>query len=141
MKGVSAVIAVILILMIVVALAALAYTWFTGIFSSLTETAGSSIEGTTESMSKQFSLDSVTCNSAGTNVQIAIRNTGDGSLNASQVALYYNGVPYANQTPNGGMIGEGAIGYFQFSPSGGCASDQIVRVSIENGVSLSASVA
>ena len=86
MKGVSAVIAVILILMIVVALAALAYTWFTGIFSSLTETTGENIMDTTESMSKQFSLDAASCSSG--DLQFTIRNTGSGTLSAGSVAAF-----------------------------------------------------
>ncbi|MFH1473301.1 MAG: archaellin/type IV pilin N-terminal domain-containing protein [Candidatus Aenigmatarchaeota archaeon] len=92
MKGVSAVIAIILILMIVVALAALAYTWFTGIFSDLTASAGESITQSTSQMSLSFSLESVTCGTAGcpsgSTLTVVIRNTGTGDIVADSVGVY-----------------------------------------------------
>ena len=134
MKGVSAVIAVILILMIVVALAALAYTWFTGIFSSLTESAGENIMDTTESMSKQFALDAVGC--SGGTLSVSVRNTGSGSLDAANVAIYLDGVVKTHSVT--GTIAEGAVRAYSISSSGCVAnSGQVVRVTIENGVSNS----
>ena len=133
MKGVSAVIAVILILMIVVALAALAYTWFTGIFSSLTETAGTSITDTTVSMSKQFALDAVGCD--GTTLDVAVRNTGSATLNPNLVNVYLNGVDTGATTTD--TLGPGEVAAYTVDPTGGCASTDVVRVTIENGVSNS----
>ena len=133
MKGVSAVIAVILILMIVVALAALAYTWFTGIFSSLTESAGESITQTTTSMSKAFALDAASC--AGTTLQFTVRNTGSGDLQASGVAAYLNG-RYIGLGTVSGTIPEGGVRTYVNSTSG-CTTGQVLRVTIENGVSNS----
>jgi flagellin-like protein len=136
MKGVSAVIAVILILMIVVALAALAYTWFTGIFSSLTETAGTSITDTTTSMGKQFALDAASCN--GNSLQFTVRNTGTGSLDATQVVAYLDG-SFVGTTGGTGIIPEGGVKTYT-NTSSGCGSANTLRVTIENGVSNSIAI-
>lgn len=104
MKGVSAVIAIILILMIVVALAALAYTWFTGIFSDLTTSAGESITQSTEQMSLSFSLESATCPvpcATGTAMTLVIRNTGTGLIEANSVAVYLDEVFQATTCSSG----------------------------------------
>lgn len=132
MKGVSAVIAIILILMIVVALAALAYTWFTGIFSELTGTAGTSISDTTSQMSLNFALDAASCASG--DLTFTIRNTGTGVLDADQVEAYLDGANAAADDP-GGTIAEGATR--DYDPTGTCSSGQLLRVTIESGVSQS----
>ena len=91
MKGVSAVIAIILILMIVVALAALAWTWFSGIFSSLTETAETSVTATAESMAQNFVIESALCDDlapASDEIYIAMRNIGQAPFVNTELSVY-----------------------------------------------------
>jgi flagellin-like protein len=99
MKGVSEIIAIILILMIVIALAALAYTWFSGIFASMTTTAGTNIQNTANTMNIQFVIDAASCNTGpcavGSTVSITVRNTGQPHFNASQTSFYIDGKPFA----------------------------------------------
>jgi flagellin-like protein len=99
MKGVSEIIAIILILMIVIALAALAYTWFSGIFATLTGTASTSITQTTTQMTYQFTLENSKCAdvgcAAGTRdcIRASIRNTGSGTtIDVTKVTAYVGGV-------------------------------------------------
>jgi FlaG/FlaF family flagellin (archaellin) len=132
MKGVSAVIAIILILMIVVALAALAYTWFTGIFSTLTETTGESVTQTATQMQKQFSLDAAACTAG--SLSFTIRNTGTGDLQADQVEAFLDGVDATASNP-GGTIAEGTTQ--SYTATGACSSGQVLRVTIETGLSQS----
>ena len=95
MKGVSEVIAIILILLIVIALAALAYTWFSGIFSTMTQTAGQNIEQNAQQMNIQFRLDSASCSAnpciAASTVSVTIRNTGQQAFDATQTNIYQGG--------------------------------------------------
>jgi flagellin-like protein len=99
MKGVSEVIAIILILMIVIALAALAYTWFSGIFTQLTGTAGQTITSTTATMGTQFVLESAACNAnpciLGSTLSFTIRNTGQPTFDATRTTFYIDGKPFA----------------------------------------------
>jgi len=95
MKGVSSIIAIILILMIVIALSALAYTWFSGIFASLTSTAGTAVTTTTGEMATQFRIESAVKVGA-SYTEITIRNIGTQNINASagtgwQIAIYIDG--------------------------------------------------
>jgi flagellin-like protein len=88
MKGVSDVIAIILILMIVIALAALAYTWFTGVFTSLTASAGTAVTQTTTQMQSQFSIENARY-SAGS-IRVDYRNTGTQTLDETFMTAYIN---------------------------------------------------
>lgn len=98
MKGVSEVIAIILILMIVIALAALAYTWFSGIFTQLTGTAGQTIQSTANTMGIQFSLEAAACSAnpcgVGATVTMSIRNTGQPTFDATRTTFYVDGIPF-----------------------------------------------
>jgi flagellin-like protein len=101
MKGVSEVIAIILILMIVIALAALAYTWFSGIFTQLTGTAGQTIQSTTTTMGTQFSLEAAACAVGATPacdaldvISMSIRNTGQPIFDATKTTFYIDGAPF-----------------------------------------------
>ena len=85
MKAISAIIAIILILMIVVALAALSYTWFTGIFTSTTETAEESITKTTTGMLANMKIESAS------NSNIYVRNTGQTDI--SDLSVYVDDEP------------------------------------------------
>jgi len=91
MKGVSEVIAIILILMIVIALAALAYTWFSGIFATMTGAAGTAVTTTTQAMATQFQLESA--KESGTTITFFMRNTGTQTIDLSKVAVYSGDSP------------------------------------------------
>jgi len=91
MKGVSEVIAIILILMIVIALAALAYTWFSGIFASMTGAAGTAVTTTTQAMATQFQLESA--KQSTTTINFYMRNTGTQTIDLSKVAVYSGDSP------------------------------------------------
>ena len=123
MKGVSEVIAIILILMIVIALAALAYTWFSGIFATLTGTASTSITTTTQQMQVQFRMEGAACIdktvppdgdcaddnglAADDQLQFTIRNTGSARFNPAVTTAYING-NYEGLTAAMAVYGGGA---------------------------------
>jgi len=105
MKGVSEVIAIILILMIVIALAALAYTWFSGIFTQLTGTAGQTIQQTTTTMGTQFAIEAAACAvgatpacDVGDTITMTIRNTGQPTFDATRTSFYIDGAPFTGAT-------------------------------------------
>ena len=77
--------------MIVIALSALAYTWFSGIFASMTQSAGTAVTTTTSAMATQFSIDSA--KGSGTTVNIVYRNTGTQNINRTQSNVYVNDAP------------------------------------------------
>ena len=132
MKGVSAVIAIILILMIVVALAALAWTWFSGIFSSLTTEAEQTITQQQRQMSLNFALDAASC--VGGNLEFTIRNTGGNDLDADVVSSFLNGV-VTNALPlGGGTLVSGAVETYREAGSG-CATGDTLKVTIESRLS------
>jgi len=133
MKGVSAVIAIILILMIVVALAALAWTWFSGIFSSLTTEAEQTITQQQQQMAMNFALDAAAC--TGGTLTWTVRNTGSGLLDADQVEAFLNGVDVVAPNP-GGTIAEGDVESYSLAASG-CLSGQTLKVTIQSGLSHS----
>jgi len=90
MKGVSAVI---------VALAALAYTWFTGIFSSLTATTETAVTETTGAMATQFRIEAAKY--IGSNhMNATIRNTGTQAFNVSKSTVYVAGSSASLDTTN-----------------------------------------
>jgi FlaG/FlaF family flagellin (archaellin) len=92
MKGIESIIAIILILMIVIALSALAYTWFSGIFASLTGTASTAVTSTTNAMTTQFRIEAAKFSgSVATGTNVTIRNIGTQSFNGSSVAPYIGG--------------------------------------------------
>ena len=134
MKGVSAVIAIILILMIVVALAALAWTWFSGIFDQLTTSAEGQITQQQDLMSKNFVLENVDC--SGALVRVSLRNSGLGDLDSTQVAIYRNDlvVPTPASSCTDDVISEGEVCQIT-ATAGGCASTDVVKVTIESGLS------
>jgi FlaG/FlaF family flagellin (archaellin) len=154
MKGVSAVIAIILILMIVVALAALAWTWFSGIFSSLTETAETSVTATAESMAQNFVIESALCTDndpAVDSIDVAIRNVGQDPLTDAEISVYVDDL-YADPTDVTCVpvsIAVGAIGTclidsdpadLAFDCESGATQAQSVKLSIASGLSKSKSM-
>jgi flagellin-like protein len=112
MKGVSEIIAIILILMIVVALAALAYTWFSGIFSSLTATTSNATTSTSSAMTTNFRIEiaknqtslptgaTAIC-SGGTscNFSVTIRGLGTTPIDVTKISAYINDSPAIFLTP------------------------------------------
>lgn len=77
--------------MIVIALSALAYTWFSGIFASMTQSAGTAVTSTTQAMNTQFSIDSA--RGSGTTVYIAYRNTGTQNIDRQYTKVYESDTP------------------------------------------------
>jgi hypothetical protein len=76
--------------MIVIAMAALAYTWFSGIFASLTSTAGSAVTSTIGAMTTQFRIEAARNVSSGPlwYVNISIRNVGTTNINLNMSIAY-----------------------------------------------------
>jgi FlaG/FlaF family flagellin (archaellin) len=139
MKGVSAVIAIILILMIVVALAALAYTWFTGIFTDLTETTGESITQTTGKMALQFKLESASCIdpcASGSTMTVAVRNTGSQEIVADSVAVYLDDV-YQDVTCATGVAVDSVSACTVTTNLDAVCGTSVVRATIGSGVESS----
>ena len=90
MKGISAVIAVILILMITVALAAMAYVWFTDVFETVTEGAGSAAEGTATTIATSFSIAGATNSTSGDTIEVYVTNTGSADMTIENFVLLVN---------------------------------------------------
>jgi hypothetical protein len=76
--------------MIVIALAALAYTWFSGIFASLTSTAGSAVTTTTTAMATQFRIEAAKFYTGGW-VNATIRNIGTQKFSNNTLGAYVSG--------------------------------------------------
>ena len=73
--------------MIVVALAALAYTWFTGIFATLTGGAETAVETTTTAMGVNFRIETAK-NITVDNISVTVRNVGTSILDLTKVTAY-----------------------------------------------------
>jgi len=108
----------------------LAYTWFSGIFASLTSTAGTAVTTTTGAMTTQFRIESSRYTS-GTGIATTIRNIGSQSFNASSavVGLYFDNSLWTGAiTPtagagctvgssNGYMLDKGCVITYTIVPS------------------------
>jgi len=147
MKGVSEVIAIILILMIVIALSALAYTWFSGIFASMTQSAGTAVTTTTSAMATQFRIESVRYGgTVGTGTNVTIRNTGTQNINGSLVMVYIAGqvAPYqgiSTGTSNIGQYGSAVIYNVSNSTAySGVACGSVLTVTIGTGLTDSRTI-
>jgi flagellin-like protein len=141
MKGVSEIIAIILILMIVIALAALAYTWFSGIFSSLTSTAGTSVTQSTNAMASNFNIESARNFSlvgGVASVSVSLRNVGTQAFDMTQIGAYVNNLPYST-TGNSGSLVPGAVQNFNVtSVPNPCG--QVLKITIGSGLSQTATI-
>ena len=159
MKGVSEVIAIILILMIVIALAALAYTWFSGIFASLTGTAGVAVTTTTQTMVTTFEIEQAKY--IPNTLYVYIRNVGIQNFNASTgvVSIYIDNVVTGTLsstvgfTPcagTGSMLDKGCVASYRIDtlPAGavycssgtGSASANATKVTIGTGLTNIANI-
>ena len=161
MKAISSIIAIILILMIVVALAALAYTWFTGIFSSLTGTVSTSVGTTTTAMGTSFKIENVinvtclTCPPTQSYVNATIRNIGTSNINLSKILGYLNEDPIpvvtsccggtcsCISTTSGSLIisrGDKATIPFNTTKTGPINCGKTLKITVESGLSDSKKV-
>jgi FlaG/FlaF family flagellin (archaellin) len=146
MKGVSAVIAIILILMIVVALAALAYTWFTGIFASLTQSTGTAVTQTTTGMGYAFTIenawcDDTNCPSGNDCVRTSVRNTGTEDIDAGEITIYIDGNLVTDNAA--GTIPVGEVQSFNSGDAAGevtCGTSAIIKVTIGTGLEQTAQI-
>ncbi|MBI5347249.1 MAG: hypothetical protein HZB66_01420 [Candidatus Aenigmarchaeota archaeon] len=84
MKGITPVIATVLLLMITIALVGFAFTWFQGMWVSVSETTGTQIKAQQLSMMKTMTIDNVEC----TTGKIYIRNTGSVDIASSEISIY-----------------------------------------------------
>jgi FlaG/FlaF family flagellin (archaellin) len=137
MKGVSAIIAIILILMIVVALSALAYTWFSGIFSNLTNTASNATNTATNAMGMQINIEAAKYyGAAPIGVNATIRNTGTINIDSTKVSTYIDGVlstvNTGGITPTG-PIAPGATATFNIAATAASCNKQ-VKITLESGL-------
>lgn len=81
-KAITPVISVILLIMLVVAITGGAWYWMTNVQGSLQESAGSSIEETSELSSTQFSIVSAICNGTLDQINATILNVGSNAIEA-----------------------------------------------------------
>jgi hypothetical protein len=134
MKGISDVIAEILILMIVVALAALGWTWFSGIFTELTDTAETGMVQTVSGMAQSFVIENAFCDTTVPELEFTLRNTGSDDINDDRVVAYVQGTRLT-VSPPGFDIPSGFVG--DFNSSYDCSLDvgYALDVTIETGLS------
>jgi len=88
MKGISEIISIILILMIVIAMSALAYTWFSGVFSDLTNAAGVAVTKTSSNMAVRIKVENALYNSTANILNVSVRNTGTQGFNATRTLFF-----------------------------------------------------
>jgi hypothetical protein len=126
--------------MIVIALAALAYTWFSGIFSSLTATAGTSVTQTTGAMATQFKVESAK-NTSAVAVTAVIRNVGTGTIDLTKVAAYLDGGPIVITGGNAGTLAPGGTQQIVVTvPASPVVCARTLMISIGTGLSDSKGV-
>ena len=135
MKGVSAIIAIILILMIVVALSALAYTWFSGIFTSLTATTSNATSQATTAMAMQFRIEAAKFYPSSW-VNATIRNIGTVNFDIGKLGVYVDGqlsiyVPNTSyMLPPGQTI---TINITNSTPTQACPN-KVLAITLESGL-------
>jgi len=133
MKGVSAIIAIILILMIVVALSALAYTWFSGIFTSLTATTSNATSQATTAMAMQFRIEAArSANSA--NVSATIRNIGTVNFDVGKLGVYIDGSLSAYGPNTSYMLPPGQTITFNITNGTAACPNKILKITLESGL-------
>ncbi|MEM5778596.1 MAG: hypothetical protein QXK49_03140, partial [Candidatus Aenigmatarchaeota archaeon] len=124
-----------------IALAALAYTWFSGIFASLTGTAGTAVTQTTSSMVTQFKIESAKYTGSATwGVNATIRNTGTQSFNASKSSAYINGVYSYFQGATPQIVTPGNLGTIYNITNISAVCGAILTITIETGLSDSRAI-
>jgi len=131
MKGISAVIAVVLILMITVALAAMAYVWFTGVFETISGSAGEAAEKTGQTIATSFDIASAGYNSTTSlneYVLVYVTNTGTSDIDLVNMNVFV-GVTKATLTNSGTMSpGDTELFAIQNSTSFAISCGQQVKV-------------
>ena len=133
MKGVSAIIAIILILMIVIALASLAYTWFSGIFSSLTNTASNATTTATTAMGMQVIIEAAKYY-ANDNVTVTLRNTGTVDVDPQRISGYVDGnLGVIGGYSSTAKVSPGGTVTFNISNTTAACSGKNVKTTLETG--------
>jgi archaellum component FlaF (FlaF/FlaG flagellin family) len=134
MKGVSAIIAIILILMIVVALSALAYTWFSGIFSSLTTTTSNATSQATTAMAMQFRIETAKWYTPKW-VNATLRNIGTVNFDIGKLAVYVDGV-LSIYAPNatGTYLTPGQTITINITNATAACPNEVLSISLESGL-------
>jgi len=136
MKGVSAIIAIILILMIVIALAALAYTWFSGIFSTLTNSATNATTTATTAMGMQIQIEAAKYYTGGPgSVNTTIRNTGTVDFDTTRLAIYIDGslCPTYAAVPSG-KIPVGSTTTINITNTTNACPNKALKITLESGL-------
>jgi FlaG/FlaF family flagellin (archaellin) len=133
MKGVSAIIAIILILMIVVALSALAYTWFSGIFTSLTTTTSNATSQATTAMAMQFRIEAAKFY-GGSSTNATIRNIGTVNFDAGKLGIYIDGM-LSSYVPNAtNMLNPGQTITLNITNGTAACPNKILKITLESGL-------
>lgn len=140
MKGVSSIVAVVLILLITIALAGMAYIWFTSVFGAVTESAGETVERSTEQFATNFALESASYNCQNS-VQLSVRNVGTSNIDATAFAVYLSGTLATITGGNTGTVSVNQVRLLTASNSTiGAVCGKSARVTLP-GVQLTTSVA
>jgi FlaG/FlaF family flagellin (archaellin) len=133
MKGVSAIIAIILILMIVVALSALAYTWFSGIFTSITTTTSNATATATTAMAMQFRIEAAKFY-GGNFTNATIRNIGTVNFDVGRLGVYIDGV-MSSYTPNSSyLLPPGQIFTLNVTNATAACPNKVLAITLESGL-------
>ncbi len=135
MKGVSAIIAIILILMIVVALSALAYTWFSGIFTSLTTTTSNATSTATTAMAMQFRIEAArVANSQ--NVSATIRNIGTVNFDVGKLGVYVDGQlsVYSPNATGINYVTPGQTATINITNTTAACPNKVLAITLESGL-------
>ncbi len=132
MKGVSAIIAIILILMIVVALAALAYTWFSGIFSSITTSTSNATSQATTAMAMQFRIEAAK-SYGGSSTNATIRNIGTVNFDVGKLGVYIDG-QLSSYVPNATMLSPGQTITLNITNTTPACPNKILKITLESGL-------
>ncbi|MEM5785594.1 MAG: archaellin/type IV pilin N-terminal domain-containing protein [Candidatus Aenigmatarchaeota archaeon] len=135
MKGISAIIAVVLILLITVALAAAAYLFFSTTFSSITQTAGSTISGATEQFRILYSIESAK-NTSLTGFTFSVRNVGQVPITIDNIGVYVDDIPATNINPSTGTISPNSLQTFTATSVANInCGKSILKVTFQNAAS------
>jgi hypothetical protein len=118
----------------------LAYTWFSGVFASLTGTAGTAVTATTNEMATQFKIEAARYDSATARTNITIRNIGTQIINAAQSAVYIAGAPATYTSVTVSSIGQYGTSVIYGITNSTAVCGNIIVVTIGTGTSDSRTV-
>ena len=127
--------------MITVALAALAYTWFTGIFATLTASATTATTTATTAMGTSFRIEAAKYTGSN-NVNATIRNVGSSSFSATTTKLgaYIGGISQTVSTVDpSGVLASGGTATLKIT-NGTVACGNTLAITIETGLTDSKTI-